>query len=78
LLLKETIVTGRIRLNLQVSKETNELLTNIVNATGSNRTDVIRQALALMKVAQTARQDGRYLGVVSDPNKLDREIVSLI
>ncbi len=70
--------TEKVRLNLQVSQELNQALEDIAESTGSNRTDVIRQALALMKVAHAAKKDGRHIGIVSDPKKLDTEIVGLI
>ena len=68
----------KVRLSLQVSQELNQALEEIAETTGTNRTDVIRQALALMKVAHSAKKDGRHLGIVSDAKKLDTEIVGLI
>jgi hypothetical protein len=68
----------KIRLSLQVSQELNQTLEEIAESTGTNRTDVIRQALALMKVAHSAKKDGRHLGIVTDARKLDTEIVGLI
>ncbi len=68
----------KVRLNLQVSQELNRTLEEIAEDTGTNRSDVIRQALALMKVAHTAKKDGRHLGIVRDARKLDTEIVGLI
>jgi metal-responsive CopG/Arc/MetJ family transcriptional regulator len=68
----------KIRMNLQVSAELNELLERIAGDTGSNRSEVIRQALALMKVAHEAKQKGKHIGLVSDPEKLETEIVGLL
>jgi predicted transcriptional regulator len=68
----------KVRLSLQVSQELNQTLEEIAESTGTNRTDVIRQALALMKVAHAAKRDGRHLGIVNDARKLDTEIVGLI
>lgn len=68
----------KIRLSLQISQELNQMLEEIGETTGANRTDVIRQALALMKVAHTAKTNGRHIGIVSDAQKLDTEIVGLI
>lgn len=68
----------KVRLSLQVSQELNQMLEDIAEATGTNRTDVIRQALALMKVAHAAKTSGRHLGIVNDARKLDTEIVGLI
>lgn len=66
-----------IRLNLQVSEQLNKELEKIAESTGSNRTEVIRQALALMKIAHQACRDGQYLGLVSDQSKLDTELNGL-
>jgi predicted transcriptional regulator len=68
----------KIRLSLQVSQELNQTLEQIAEDTGASRTDVIRQALALMKVAHAAKTEGRHLGLVSDAKKLDTEIIGLI
>jgi predicted transcriptional regulator len=68
----------KVRLSLQVSQDLNQTLEDIADSTGSNRTDVIRQALALMKVAHTAKRDGKHLGLVSDAARLDTEIVGLL
>ena len=67
----------KVRMNLQVSAEINDLLEKIADETGSNRSEVIRRALALMKVAHDARQRGKRLGLVSDPDKLETEIVGV-
>lgn len=68
----------KVRLNLQVSAELNQMLEAIAGDTGTNRSDVIRQALALMKVAHEARRKGKHIGLVSDPQKLETEIVGLL
>jgi predicted transcriptional regulator len=68
----------KVRLNLQVSRELSNVLDEIAESSGGNRTDVIRQALALMKVAHDAKKDGRHLGLVSERSKLDTEIVGLL
>ena len=75
---KETKRKETVRMNLQVSAEINELLEKIADETGSNRSEVIRQALALMKVAHEAKQKGKRIGLVSDPEKLETEIVGLL
>ena len=71
-------MTGTLRLNLLLSPELNRVLEEIADATGSTRTDVIRQALALMKVAHQGKKEGRHLGLVTDPTRLDTEIVGLL
>jgi hypothetical protein len=71
-------MTAKVRLNLQVSAQLNSDLEEMADSTGSNRTEVIRQALALMKIAHQARREGRHLGLVSDPSKLDTELVGIL
>jgi metal-responsive CopG/Arc/MetJ family transcriptional regulator len=68
----------KVRMNLQVSAELNAVLDKIADDTGTNRSDVIRQAIALMKVAHEAKQNGKRLGLVTDPSKLETEIVGLL
>jgi metal-responsive CopG/Arc/MetJ family transcriptional regulator len=68
----------KVRMNLQVSAELNELLEQIAGDTGSNRSEVIRQALALMKVAHEAKRKGKHIGFVSNPANLETEIVGLM
>ncbi len=71
-------MTAKVRLNLQVSEQLNSDLEEMADSTGSNRTEVIRQALALMKIAHQARREGRHLGLVSDPSILDTELVGIL
>jgi hypothetical protein len=68
----------KVRLNLQVSSELNNVLEKIADSSGSTKTDVIRQALALMKVAYNAKKNGKHLGLVADADKLDTEIIGLL
>jgi hypothetical protein len=72
------VAAEKVRLSLQVSQELNRMIEEIAESAGTNRTDVIRQALALMKVAHAAKESGRHLGIVDDASKLDTEIVGLI
>jgi metal-responsive CopG/Arc/MetJ family transcriptional regulator len=72
------MANDKIRMNLQVSAELSDVLDKIAGETGTNRSDVIRQALALMKVAHEAKQKGKKLGLVTDASKLDTEIVGLL
>jgi predicted transcriptional regulator len=71
-------MADKVRLNLQVSAELNDTLETIAEDTGASRSDVIRQALALMKVAHNAKRSGKHLGLANDPKNLDTEIVGLL
>lgn len=71
-------MSEKVRLSLQVSEEINRMLEQIARETSSSKTDVFRQALALMKVAHEGKKQGRHLGFVEDSRKLDTEIVGLL
>lgn len=71
-------MSEKIRLSLQVTREVNRLLEDIADEAGTTKSDVLRQALALMKVAHDGKHSGRHLGFVSDPKKLETEIVGLL
>jgi hypothetical protein len=62
---------------LQISSEVNEMLEAMCLTHGSSRTDIVRQALALIKIAHDAKKAGFYIGLVDDPAKLNTEIVGL-
>ena len=71
-------MSDRVRLNLVVSSELNNTLETIAESSGSTKTDVIRQALALMNIAHRAKREAKHLGITTDANKLDTEIVGLL
>ncbi len=69
---------GMVRLTLQMTNELNDMLEGIADSAGATKTDVMRQALALMKEAHQAKVAGRHIGIVSDASKLDTEFVGLL
>lgn len=68
----------KVRLNLQLSADLNNILEEIAEAGTTTKTEVIRQALALMRVAHRVKNEGKHLGITSDPNRLDTEIIGVI
>ena len=44
----------------------------------SDVSDVLRYAVALLKVAHAGKRAGMHFGICDDPANLDREIVGLI
>lgn len=68
----------KVRLSLQVTEELNHLLEEMAEDAGTTKSDVLRQALALMKAAREGKKHERHLGFVSDPRKLETEIVGLL
>jgi metal-responsive CopG/Arc/MetJ family transcriptional regulator len=67
-----------IRMNVQISRDLTDLIDKIATDASAGRSDVIRQALALMEVAHSAKQRGKYIGIVSDRAKLESEIVGVM
>lgn len=68
----------KIRLNLEVAPELHAELQQIASDGGTSMTNVFRLAFALYKVCHEAKKGGQHVGLVSDPSKLDRELVGLI
>ena len=68
----------KVRLSLQVTEELNRMLEQMADEGGTTKSDVLRQALALMKVARDGKRQNRHLGFASDPRKLETEIVGLL
>ena len=67
----------KIRLSLDVSPEVYELLDNLATTTGGTKSDVIRKAIALVKVAVEGKQKGLKLGLAESNQVLTTEIVGL-
>lgn len=69
----------RIRLSLDLSPELNARIEQIVRSThASNKSEVLRKAIALMDVAVQAQEQGRKLYVGDNPPAgTSREIVGL-
>jgi Arc/MetJ-type ribon-helix-helix transcriptional regulator len=68
-----------VRLSLDVTPEVNELLEQLVRDLGaSNKSEVLRKAIALMKVAAEAKEDGHklYIGDAPPPGA-SREIIGI-
>lgn len=75
---EDVVARETLRMNVQISKELTELIDAIADDASANRSEVIRQALALMEVAHKAKQSGKHIGIVSDPSKLEREIIGIM
>lgn len=67
----------RYRLSLDVSDDLNNTLEELVRGTKGTKSDVLRRAIALMKVAADAKAQGNKLGIVDSNNYLVTEIVGL-
>ncbi len=63
------------RLNLALSRELAKVVEDLAASTDSTKTAVIRQAIALMRIAHEEKKKGRHLGFVDDSRRLDTEII---
>jgi predicted transcriptional regulator len=67
----------KVRLNLEISPEVNEVLEEVAKSIHGTKSDVLRRGLALMKVAVEAQKDGDKLGVSDVSGKLKKEIIGI-
>jgi hypothetical protein len=63
------------RLNTALSRELAKVVEDLAELTDSIKTAVIRQAIALMRIAHEEKKKGRHLGFVDDSRRLDIEII---
>lgn len=68
----------KVRLNLFLSTELYHELRAIASTSGVGMADIVRQSIALLKVAVEGKRKGLHLGIVNDVTKLDRELVGLL
>jgi hypothetical protein len=68
---------NRVRLNLVITKQLDDMLEKLADENGTNKSEILRKALALFEVANEAKEQGNRLGVVSKDRQLLTEIVGL-
>lgn len=68
----------KTRLNLEVSPELFRDIQGIADDGHTTMTNVFRVAFALYLTCHRAKKGGLHVGIVSDPTKLDTELVGLI
>ena len=66
-----------VHLTLDISPALDSLLEEIAVKTGGTKSDVLRKAIVLMKVAVDARQHGLKVGLAEKGQPLVTEIVGL-
>jgi hypothetical protein len=68
---------GKVRLSLDVSPQLNNLLERLSDELGVTKSEVLRKAVVLMKVAVDAHNQGKKLGIAERDQPLTSEIVGL-
>lgn len=66
-----------IHLNLDVSPQLYDLLTDLADRANTSRANVLRQAVVLFEVALEAKEQGKRFGVVGEDGTLEKEVVGL-
>jgi hypothetical protein len=66
-----------IRLDLTVSPEAHDKLQALATQSGCSVTDVFRRAIALLDVANAARQQNKALVILNQDRSIDSEIVGM-
>lgn len=64
-----------VHLSLDLSPELNETLEELASKIGGTKTDVLRQAIALMQIAVTAKEEGKKFGIAEPAQPLATEII---
>lgn len=66
-----------VRLSLDVSSELNTMLDEMAEKTHSSKSELLRKSIVLMEVAVREKEKGNHLSVVSNNQKIIKEIVGL-
>ena len=64
-----------IHFNLDLSPELNDTLEQMAKKRGGSKSDVLRQAIALMQIVVTAKEQGRKFGIAEENQPLATEIL---
>lgn len=68
----------RIKLSLEISTELNDVLEQMVDKhVGTNKSEVLRKAIALMQVAVEAKEQGKKVGIADKHQSLATEFIGL-
>jgi predicted transcriptional regulator len=71
-------MANTVRFDLKLSPALVATVNAIAADTGSTRTDVVRQAFALLKAVHEAKARGLHVGFAADPSRLDTAIVGIL
>lgn len=74
------MAASKVRLNIDVNQEIADFLDDVAEQSGSTKTEVMRRAFALLKVAHEEKKRDRSLGFVSKDrdNVLETKIVGIL
>ncbi|MEH2399436.1 hypothetical protein [Nostoc sp.] len=64
-----------VRLNLDLSPELNQILDELTKKIGTSKSDVLRQAITLMQIMVTAKEETKKLGIPEANQLIVNEII---
>ncbi len=67
----------RIQINLDLSTELYETLSNLSQKLNGDNAEVLLKAIALMEVAVEAKEKGKHLWIADENKNLETEIVGI-
>lgn len=68
---------NRVRLNLALSQEANELLETLAEKNHTSKNEILRRALALMEIFSETKEKKQKLGILDQDRQLLTEIRAL-
>ncbi len=70
-----TDAQGMVRLNLDLSPELNQILEELSSQIGGSKSDVLRQAITMMQIIVTAKEQMKKLGITEADRLIANEII---
>lgn len=70
-----TDAQGMVRLNLDLSPELNQILEELTRKIGGSKSDVLRQAITMMQIIVTAKEQIKKLGIAEADHLIANEII---
>jgi len=71
------MATEKVRLNVDVSRDLDDMLGAIAADYGTTKSDVLRRGIGLLKAAHDAARQGKRVGVAKPDQALDTEFINL-
>ncbi|MDF5712216.1 MAG: DNA-binding protein [Nostoc sp. S4] len=69
--------TQRIQINLDLSPELYETISNLAQQINGDNTEVLLKAIALLEVAVEAKQKGKYIWIADENQNLETKIIGI-
>ncbi len=67
----------KVRLSLDLAPDVNNFLEALASSLGTTKSEVLRKAIALMKVASDAKERHQSIGVIDADKKVVSEIIGV-